>query len=156
MPTEERHRSISDLSQFGGAYSLSKETDREIILINRGGVQTPPRGPEKEMTSELALRDGQSWRWCCSEKRGCKRAPGEGPLGSLEESGLARKPEGPAWLQEGALPGKAWQDEGPEEQAPARWKSTSHAILRNLNAPLATGSSGKAFKEGAIELGLTF
>lgn len=54
VPPEESHRNTVLLLHLE-VLSLFKEADREIISIKCARVETPPRCPEKEMTSELGV-----------------------------------------------------------------------------------------------------
>ena len=100
------------------------------------------------MTSELVLRDVRGER--------VQTRSSEAPLGSLEESSLARKQEGPAGCKRVLCPGRCGRMRAGGAGTGDVEKGLACRTKESERYSTSNGKLGKAFKEGAIELGLTF
>lgn len=73
---------------------------------------------------------------------------GEGIPGGLRSQAWGGDREGSAWLGEGVVSRKFWQEkEDLEKQGPVRWRRASHTILRNLCHPTGNRKLWEVLKE---------
>lgn len=90
-------------------------------------MEAPPRGPEREMTSELGMKDDRQER---VEMHSRQRQP----WAAWRSLAWGRSREDSAWLEEGVLEGVA--GEGAGEAGTCRLRRALHTILRHLNIAL--------------------